>query len=284
MRSKWLIVLIVVAVLILSLGGYLIYRILLTPTPCGNCSSPSPSKSETPTNLLPEGQAKIIFLHHSTGQVIWDGGVKEWFDNYNIEKGTNFQVEERVFPKESPYGWNNYPFDYYNIWVKNGGGTEYKTEPTLNALTKDYNVIVFKHCFLVSHIEVDSGSPNVDSDTKSIENYKLQYNALQKEMRKYKDTKFIVWTGAVETSEVLLDGPANRTKIFFDWVKNEWDEKGDNIFIFDFYNLETEGGLYLKNEYAASLTDSHPNEVFAKKVAPIFGQRVVDVINGKSDE
>jgi hypothetical protein len=265
------------------LGGYFIYRILQTPTPCGNCSSPSPSKSETPTNLLPEGQAKIIFLHHSTGQVIWDGGVKEWFDNYNIQNATNFEISEQIFPKESPYGWNNYPFDYYNIWVKNGAGTEYKTEPTLNALTKDYNVIIFKHCFPVSEIQPDTGQADINSDVKTIENYKLQYNALKDKMHQFNDTKFIVWTGAVETADSLLDGPANRTKTFFDWVKNEWDKKGDNIFIFDFYNLETDGELYLKNEYAVSSTDSHPNETFAKTVAPIFGQRVIEVINGQGD-
>lgn len=281
MRSKWFIVLIIIAVLVVILGGYFIYRILLTPTPCGNCSSPSPTPSGKVS--IPETQAKIIFLHHSTGQVIWDGGVKEWLDNYNIENATNFQIEERVFPKESPYGWNNYPFDYYNIWVKNGSGTEYKTEPTLNTLSKSYNVIVFKHCFPVSEIEVD-GTPDINSDVKTIANYKLQYNALKTKMHEFKDTKFIVWTGAVETSSVLLDGPANRTKTFFDWVKNEWDEKGDNIFIFDFYNLETDGELYLKNEYAVSTTDSHPNATFAKRVAPIFGQRVVEVINGKGDE
>jgi hypothetical protein len=254
---------------------------LALPKPCGNCFSPSPSASETATNLLPEGQAKIIFLHHSTGQVIWDGGVKEWFDNYNIQNATNFQIEELVFPKETPYGWNNYPFDYYNIWVKNGNVALYKNEPTLTTLTKDCSVIVFKHCFPVSEIEVDSGGANVDSDAKTVENYKLQYNALKVKIHEYKETKFIVWTGAVETSGSLLDGPANRTKTFFNWVKNEWDEKGDNIYIFDFYDLETDGGLYLKNEYAVNFNDSHPNEAFAKKVAPIFSQRVVDIIMGK---
>lgn len=282
MRGKWLIVLIVIAVLILILAGYFIYRILLTPKPCGNCSPPNPTTSETPTSLLPEGQAKIIFLHHSTGQVIWDGGVKEWFDNYNIQNATNFEISEQIFPKETPYGWNNYPFDYYNIWIKNGSGTAYKTEPTLNVLTKNYNVIIFKHCFPVSEIEADV-TPDINSDTKTIANYKLQYNALKEKTHEFKDNKFIVWTGAVETSSVLLDGPANRTKTFFDWVKNEWDEKGDNIFIFDFYQLETEGGLYLKNEYAVSDTDSHPNATFAQRVAFIFAQRVVEVINGRGD-
>ena len=52
----------------------------------------------------------------------------------------------------------------------------------------------------------------------------------------------------------------------------------DNIFLWDFYELETEGGLYLKPEYATSPTNSHPNKDFAQKVAPYFCQRIVDVI------
>ena len=37
---------------------------------------------------------------------------------------------------------------------------------------------------------------------------------------------------------------------FFQWVKNEWDTEGDNIFIWDFYELETEGGIYLTEKNA----------------------------------
>ncbi len=53
MKIKWLVI-IIAAVLILGVGGYFIYRILLTPKPCGNCGSPGPTPSETETYLLPE--------------------------------------------------------------------------------------------------------------------------------------------------------------------------------------------------------------------------------------
>ena len=59
---------------------------------------------------------------------------------------------------------------------------------------------------------------------------------------------------------------------------NEWDEEGDNIYLWDFYHLETEGGLYLKNEYAVSPDDSHPNPSFSGKAAPLFAQFIIDVI------
>ena len=66
-------------------------------------------------------------------------------------------------------------------------------------------------------------------------------------------------------------------------MKTVWDEPSDNIFVFDFRNLETDGGLYLPDDRAAAPDDSHPNDAFAKKVAPKFGQRIVDVLEGRGD-
>ena len=49
------------------------------------------------------------------GGVIWDGGVADWVANYNAGSSTNYEIVDQAFPKDSPYGWNNYPFDYWNI-------------------------------------------------------------------------------------------------------------------------------------------------------------------------
>jgi len=232
----------------------------------------------------------VLFLHHSTGNNIFRGDmqgdkptVQVWFENFNKQKGTNINFAETFFPEDKRYryfgyGWDNYPYDYYNIWVKNGNGNSYKGEPTLKTLTPLWDVIIFKHCYPTSAI-VEDGKPDVDSDVKTLANYKLQYEALKKKLHEYPDTKFILWTGAALTEKANKPDRAKRTREFFTWVKNEWDEPGDNIYIWDFYELETEGGLYLKDEYAASPTNSHPNKMFSAKVAPLFCQRVVDVIN-----
>ena len=230
-----------------------------------------------------EDTVNIIFLHHSTGNVIWKAGVQKWFKKYNKKHGTKYDVVERIFPAESPYGWNNYPYDYWNIWVKNAGPYPYQNEPTLEMLTRDYDLIVFKHCFPVGAIDEDTGAPDVASSEKRIENYVLQYEALKKKMHEFPGTKFLVWTGAALVRQATDEARALRTKRFFDWVKNEWDEPGDNIFLWDFYGLETEGGLYLKDEYAESPTNSHPNKKFAKTAAPLLCQRMVDVLEGRGD-
>ena len=240
-------------------------------------------KQEQPTEKPkgPPTKAKILFLHHSTGECVWNGGAVEWFEKYNKANKTEYDIAEQAFPKDDPYGWNNYPYDYWNIWVKNAGSKPYKGEPTLEMLTPKYDVIVFKHCFPVSAVEEDTGKGDVSSEDKRAENYKLQYEALKKKLREFPKTKFILWTGAALVKGETDEDSAKRAKAFFQWVREKWDEPGDNIFIWDFRELETEGGLYLKSSYAAG--DSHPNEKFSKQVAPLFCQRVVDVIRGAGD-
>lgn len=226
----------------------------------------------------------ILFLHHSTGHCVWRGGVPEWFKQYNQEHGTQYRICEMAFPKSVPYGWKNYPHDYWNIWVNHAGPAPYMTELTLEALTPHFPVIVFKHCFPVCAVQPDTGAPDIASPEKRAENYKLQYEALKKKLHEFPQNKFIVWTGAALTQGATNEADARRAQEFFNWVRTSWDEKGDNIFLWDFYQLETEGGLYLKDEYANGPRDSHPNEAFCRKAAPDFCRRIVDVIEGREGE
>jgi hypothetical protein len=157
-------------------------------------------------------------------------------------------------------------------------------EPTLEMLSKEFGLIIFKHCFPVSDILEDTGLSDIDSDRKSIENYKLQYNALKAKMLEFPNTKFLIWTGAALVKNATTEENAKRMREFVDWLKNEWEQEGDNIYLWDFYELETEGGLYLKDEYAENANNSHPNKKFAERVAPIFAQKIVDVLKLKNND
>jgi hypothetical protein len=241
-----------------------------------------------------KNEYNIIFLHHSIGGVIYNGGkftirilaklirqksfVSHWFNNYNKLNETNYIIKEQAFPKSEIYGWNNYPYDYYNIWVKNAGDHYYLNEPTLEILTKQYDLIIFKHCFPVCNIMEDINQPDIESAEKRVENYKLQYLALKKKLNEFPNTKFLIWTGAAQVKSKITQEQALRAKDFFNWVKNEWGTTEDNIYIWDFYDLETEGTLYLKEGFAISPENSHPNQSFAKRVSPLFCQRIVEVI------
>jgi len=236
-------------------------------------------------------KTEIVFLHHSTGGAIWKGStnryvhkitgkgdVERYFSKYNKANNTAYAITDLVFPKNEPYGWKNYPYDYYNIWVKNAGDQPYLEEPTLEMLTGSYDIVIFKHCYPVGIIQENTGNPDIDSDERRLENYKLQYQALKDKMHEFKDHKFILWTPAALVENNTTEAQAQRTREFYEWVMNDWDEEGDNIYLWDFYQLETEGGLYLKNEYAMSPDDSHPNPSFSGKVAPLFAQFIIDVV------
>lgn len=258
---------------------------------------------ERPSNV------NIIFLHHSTGEVIWKGNntcevintinklagrfniklnsraqLPSLIKDYNKKHNKNYQIKEMVFPKISPYGWKNFPFDYYNIWVRNAGEEAFMEEPTLEILTKEYQVIIFKHCFPVSNIHSEIDTPCIDSEIKTISNYKLQYIALRNKLLEFPESKFILFTGAALVQSAVSEYEALRAREFFRWVTDEWDVPGDNIYLWDFYSIETEGSLYFKNEYAVSSDNSHPNREFAGKAVNLLFNRIIDVIenNGSS--
>jgi len=183
-----------------------------------------------------------------------------------------------IFPKQTPYGWNNFPFDYYNIWVKNEGKEPFKDEPTLEILTRDYQVIIFKHCFPVSNIQKNEIPADINSKIKTISNYKLQYAAIKEKLHEFPSTKFILFTGAVQVRANNSEDKAIRAREFFQWVVEEWDEPEDNIYLWDLYDLQTEGGLYFKDAYALSPENSHPNGEFASKAVDLLFNRIIDVI------
>lgn len=250
-----------------------------------------------------EPEVKVIYLHHSTGGVIWRGDATSVFAkiarriskkapsgelpalirDHNRKNRSNYLIEERIFPKDQPYGWRNYPYDYYNIWVKNAGEEPFKEEPTLEILCREYEVIIFKHCFPSSNIREDGDSADIDSDIKTLANYKLQYDALKNKLTSFPDTKFILFTGAVHAESQITENQALRAKEFYQWVIGEWDQPGDNIHIWDLYALQTEGGLYFKDAYAESPTNSHPNSEFASRVVKLLSSRIIDVIENDGE-
>lgn len=240
---------------------------------------------------------KVIFLHHSTGRNIWKGSsnkylfkltgkgdVSRWVRKLNSINSIKAEIKEQNFPQKDPYGWNNYPFDYYNIWVKNAGNSPFMEEPTLEMLVKEYDLIVWKHCYPVSGIVDSVSSADINSPIKTLDNYKLQYNSLKQKMNSFPDSKFLLWTPSALVEKNSSPAKAKLAREFCEWIINEWDTKNDNIYIWDFNALETEGNLYLKPEYAVNINNSHPNKEFSAKAAKYFVNRIFQVLNGTADQ
>jgi hypothetical protein len=248
------------------------------------------------------GRARIIVLTHSVGRVVWEGGLGPFFQAWNRDHGTRYRIQRRPYPDGTAghlwlgrilpdrlfnklfpdqYPWDNNPYDFWNLWVAHRDRVQ--GELTLEELTRSYDVIVFKHCFDESRVEADDGVPDVASPRQTLANYRLQYAALQARLHQFPHTRFILWTGAALREGSSTPEQAERARQFATWVKTTWDQKGDNIFIWDFRELETDGGLYLKPEYARNPRDSHPSAAFAARVAPLLGRRILDVIEGRGD-
>ena len=102
--------------------------------------------------------------------------------------GTDFTIQRRSYPAE-PYPWDNNPYDYWNVWVNGNCSKE-----CFPSLLERFDIVIMKHCYTAAKIEADINAPDIASDRKSIENYKLQYRAIRDLLDGHPETKFIVFT------------------------------------------------------------------------------------------
>jgi len=235
---------------------------------------------------------KAIFLHHSTGgNVYQEGKVNAWITDYNQQHNTQIELTERAFPNE-PYEWKNYPYDYWNLWINGKCDSGKPGIECMQTIARDYRMIIFKHCFPGAQVLEDTGNPDISSERKSLENYKLQYRALREMMDQYPDHIFVVWTLVPLHRLATTPENAQRAGEFVEWVNEEWlSEDGkshDNILIFDFWNLTAEheqkpaqGQLNcLRYEYERSHEsgDSHPNKEANETVGPVFAKFIATAL------
>ncbi len=240
---------------------------------------------------------KAVFLHHSTGNGVWNGGkgVPQYIKEYNEKNGTNISVQELSYPSGT-YPWENYPYDYWNLWINGACQQNVAERECLNNLCSKYKLIIFKHCFPGAGIQADNGNPNVKSAEKTLGNYKAQYRALLKLMDSFPYNKFLIWTLAPLHRNATSNAEAARAKEFVDWVNNTWlkeDGKSHpNIYIFDFFMHAAEQSLFpvlgntwcLKYSYEGDHngSDSHPNNAANDFIAPLFAESITKCFQNTS--
>ena len=235
---------------------------------------------------------KAIFLVHSTGTSLFsEGKVTDWVKTHNSANGTSFQISTRTYPN-TPWPWENYPYDYWKLWVDNSCNNSDPDIECLASIASNYGLVIFKHCYPGAGLNSDTGKPDVKSNRKSIENYKLQYRALRTLMDGLPDKKFMVWTLVPLHRLATTTEQAARAYEFVQWVKEQWltedGKQHSNIFIFDFFSLAAEmnknpanGKQYcLKYDYEYSHTsnDSHPNTLANATIGPLFAQAAIKVL------
>lgn len=209
---------------------------------------------------------KIIFLHHSCGQGLINGGnVREgltakgyeFYDHgYNEEglrdargshTGRNFRVP----------GDNTDPDGYAQIFRQK------LTSPPTNTFSylMQYDVILFKSCFPVSNIESDG----------QLNQYKSYYRTIISRMDQYPNKTFIIVTQPPLVPNETSPAAARRARAFTGWLKSDEFLKGrKNVFVFDFFNLLAGSDNMLRSEYRVGRYDSHPNDRANREIGPKF--------------
>ncbi len=238
---------------------------------------------------------KAVFLHHSTGGGVFsEGDVSSWIDDFNSGNSTDYAITERAYPN-SPWPWENYPYDYWKLWIGGECNNDKAGIECIESIASNYELVIYKHCYPGAGIQADGGSPDLNSSTKSLENYKLQYRALRDMMDGMPDTKFMIWTLVPLHRLATNADNAARAHEFVEWVKYDFltedDKEHSNIYIFDFFGAVAElnespenGQQYcLKYDFEKSHdnNDSHPNLAANKYVGPLFARAVVNALSGE---
>jgi hypothetical protein len=223
-----------------------------------------------------------IFLHHSTGLNIWGPNgsnttVTDEVNTYNKSKGltdnNKMSLEEKWFGDED------------NEWyiIRDFFEGKLSTEKPIDYYYENYKIIIVKSCYPSSDI-IGEGAEGQDRTLKTIYNYKQHWRAIVKIMEQHPDNFFVIWTNAPRVKNKTDADKALRSKEFCNWAKNILAEGKDleygrfpkNVYVFDFFSKLTNDYGYLKDEYAVSLWDSHPNYKATNLVAPQLVREIFD--------
>jgi hypothetical protein len=220
----------------------------------------------------PAGAAKLIFIHHSTGE--------NWLANDNGGLGLALR-DNNYFVSDTNYGWgpesveepgsaigDHTDIGHWWSWFRGPSSTtylsalyhEYGQNSSYTRLedpdeTRENEIVVFKSCFPNSRL---SGSPadpptaganplrgeDSSSPEMTVPNAKGIYSDILEYFAAHQEKLFVVVTAPpLAAAETTLEESAN-ARAFNDWLVNDWlDGYGhDNVAVFDFYNVLTSNG------------------------------------------
>ena len=222
----------------------------------------------------------VLFLHHSTGGNVVNGGLNPLIDAWNAKHGDTIQF---VWPWSIPSG--NYAHDWASDTFLPG---------RLEIYAGAYDLVIWKQCYPGSHILADLGAADPLSPRKSLENYKALYRIIRDRLDGFANTRFMAWTLpplhrlAGEKDPAERAACAARASEFSRWMRQEWLSEGGtshpNQCVFDFRGLVVGPDHYLREEYEIDhqKTDSHPNEAANKAAAPKFFEAIVQALGLKN--
>ena len=197
----------------------------------------------------PDKTVKLVFIHHSCGE--------NWLADGNGNLGKTLD-QNNYFVSDTNYGWGPDSIgDSTDItdWPRWFTGSESKAY--LNALYRESGqhsaftrrkkdpggenrIVMFKSCFPNSNLRGRPNDPPQRGEGLSVSNAKAIYNDLLTYFKTRPDKLFIAITAPPVQDRTF----SANARAFNRWLVNDWlkDYSGDNVAVFDFYNVLTGPG------------------------------------------
>lgn len=225
----------------------------------------------------------LFFLHHSTGEGIINGGVREYVSDYNDDHGTAFEFWDHDYNDPGLSDADGEPVGCYDIPGDNTDpdGLHYlwrSVEPDAQecrmAIIDNHKVIAFKSCFPASNID----------DAGELEQYKTWYIDMLTFFHARQDCMFVVMSTPPLHPENTNADNAARARQFADWLKSaEYLDGQPNVVCFDLFDLlaepdgpEAEANMLRADYRQEGEANSHPNQLANETIAPLFAQFLID--------
>lgn len=227
----------------------------------------------------PGETVKLIFIHHSTGEA--------WLNDDNGRLGIALK-NNRYFVSDTNYGWgpdaigDRTDTGHWWTWFRSP-----KSDAYLNALYRESEqhssysrlsvdpggenkIIMFKSCFPNSAISGRPGSaPKTGSNPlrgqgvgsqMNVANVKGIYNDILKYFAQHPEKLFVLIVSPPLARDATTPGNAANARAVANWLTTKWlaNYDGNNVAVFDFYNvLTSNGGNPNKNDRGKNRGNHH---------------------------
>ncbi len=196
---------------------------------------------------------KLFFIHHSTGEVYWNGGMHSALENAGYsgdapwwDGGTDPQDFPGLF--QDANNWQN----YFN----------------------NYDIIVFKSCFPASDITSD----------EMLTDYKNWYKELYAIYNAHSSKLFVAMSTPPLLEAHTSAAAATRALAFETWLIGDYKTNYEsqysktNLAPFGLHTLLSDVNGYLKSDFISSSDDNHPNAYSGEVVGPALVEHLNRVL------
>lgn len=194
---------------------------------------------------------KVFFVHHSTGQIYWDGTA--------TCGGLGAALTKHGYTGNAPW-WdgNTDPQDFTTLF-SDAGSWE---------IFGDSDIIIFKSCYPASAI----------SSADVLEQYKAWYRELYDIYQAHPNVLFVPLSTPPLPQDMTNSEEAARALEFEQWLVGDYktEYSGNNLAPFALHTLLSNQTGFLKKKYVADPYDGHPKA----KTGPVVGKAIRKFLDG----